>query len=137
MIETSSQYNHKVDVFSFAIVMWELFFEENPYLNASSQKLYKFIPSSHETGSFGVNVLFKVLKGERPIIPFRNEQETQEWIEEFVKPHNEHIPLEKLCMITTQYVEMMKECWNANYLERPDFSEICKKLTELQHEWKR
>ncbi|KAF0983379.1 hypothetical protein FDP41_010444 [Naegleria fowleri] len=137
MIETSSQYNHKVDVFSFAIVMWELFFEENPYLNASSQKLYKFIPSSHETGSFGVNVLFKVLKGERPIIPFRNEQEMQEWIEEFVKPHNEHIPLEKLCMITTQYVEMMKECWNANYLERPDFSEICKKLTELQHEWKR
>ncbi|KAG2377722.1 hypothetical protein C9374_008807 [Naegleria lovaniensis] len=37
--EDVALYNHKVDVYSFAIIMWELYFEENPYLNSQSQNL--------------------------------------------------------------------------------------------------
>ncbi|KAG2386295.1 hypothetical protein C9374_002741 [Naegleria lovaniensis] len=39
---SGTKYNHKTDVYSFGIVMWELFFEENPYLNAHSKKLHHF-----------------------------------------------------------------------------------------------
>ncbi|KAG2389006.1 hypothetical protein C9374_014406 [Naegleria lovaniensis] len=130
MLEGNSSYNHKVDVYSFAIIMWELFFEESPYMNSHSKKIYKFM--NHDSTHFnGFNVLVNVLKGIRPVIPFSSENEMTEWIMEFVQPDNLSVSLQVLCEITKQYIELMKACWNSNFNERPDFGEICNRLNQM------
>ncbi|KAG2370865.1 hypothetical protein C9374_013776 [Naegleria lovaniensis] len=134
MIGGDSSYNHKVDVFSFAIIMWELFFEENPYLNSQSEKLFKFMERQDGSAdTLGVNVLFRVMQGARPIIPFQTEDQMKQWVQEYM--HDDHTnsktSLETLYLIIPQYIELMKECWNSNYHERPEFGEICTRLTRL------
>ncbi|KAG2374831.1 hypothetical protein C9374_010408 [Naegleria lovaniensis] len=131
MIEGNSNYNHKVDVYSFAIIMWELFFEETPYLNSACEKLYKFIEQGDDVSRF--NVIVKVLKGERPVIPFRNHEEMREWISVYLidQTNTLQTSLDILCDVTQEFVSIMTSCWNANYSERPEFSEVCLRLSKL------
>ncbi|KAG2388281.1 hypothetical protein C9374_000445 [Naegleria lovaniensis] len=132
MISGDTNYNHKVDVYSFAIIMWELFFEEKPYLNSDSKKLYKFVEKQEENDALGIKLLFHVMHGLRPIIPFRTDEELEQWIAEFVQPRgNSTMSLELTCRMTSQYISLMKECWNQNFNERPEFSEICSRLSEM------
>ncbi|KAG2379549.1 hypothetical protein C9374_006666 [Naegleria lovaniensis] len=145
MIEGKSSYNHKVDIYSFAIIMWELFFEENPYLNAHSEKLHKYRQrhveekeSIEKTATSAVNILFRVMNGERPILPFNNDDEMKEWVTEFILPNysndvnnKETFSVQVLCDMTREYLNLMKQCWNGNDRERPDFNEICIKLSNL------
>lgn len=72
----------KLDVYSFAIIMYELFFEENPYLNAHSEKIHRFTPADNSDKSSCFNIPAKVIKGFRPKIPFSNEEEQRIWISE-------------------------------------------------------
>ncbi|KAG2382004.1 hypothetical protein C9374_005796 [Naegleria lovaniensis] len=143
MVEGKSTYNHKVDIYSFAIIMWELFFEENPYLNAHCEKLHKYRQRhADKSTSSAVNILFRVMNGERPIIPFDDDDEMKEWISEFILPNyggnnskhvnkSESCSVEVLCDMTREYLNLMKQCWNGNDRERPDFNEICIKLSKL------
>nr|CAG4716008.1 unnamed protein product [Naegleria fowleri] len=132
MISGDTNYNHKVDIYSFAIIMWELFFEENPYMNSNSTKLYKFVKNQKEEhDALGIKLLFKVMHGLRPVIPFNTNEELQQWVSEFVKPRNPKLSHESLCRLTSQYINLMRECGNSNYYERPEFSDICNRLTEM------
>ncbi|KAG2389236.1 hypothetical protein C9374_014636 [Naegleria lovaniensis] len=159
IINDSPGYNTKVDVFSFGIIMWELFFEENPYLNDKSLKIHKFHtnnPFSNKTSGSdenGVNILFKVMNGMRPIIPFTSNRvmseftnssqhdlstsfktEAEVWIQEYIQPQNSHLSLATLMDICNEYINLMKQCWNENPSVRPTFVQIVNILETLsQH----
>ncbi|KAG2374503.1 hypothetical protein C9374_010787 [Naegleria lovaniensis] len=127
-----SNYNQKTDVYSFGIIMWELFFEETPYLYSNSKKFPMTTTQNHDMSSF--NALSKVLKGERPLLPFdSNEQEqVRKWILTFHgKDVVETMSLERLCEICSKYIQLMRECWNANHQERPTFADVIHRLMSL------
>ncbi|KAG2373298.1 hypothetical protein C9374_012287 [Naegleria lovaniensis] len=128
-------YNHKTDVYSFGIIMRELFFEETPYFYSSS----KFPQSSNSTPSelSSYHALSKVLRGERPLIPFdtNNPDDLREWILKFsfmtcsTRHGNEEENVNRWCEICSEYIQLMKQCWNANNQERPNFHEIIHRLS--------
>lgn len=135
MINDSPKYTTKVDVYSFGIIMWELFFEEAPYLNYNSKKVYKFIPNNSKMNEF--NILFHVLNGERPVIPFTNREEEILWLEEFVLPFNNSFSTSSLVAISDKYLDLMKLCWSEDPNSRPSFESISRQLQYLLYESKK
>ncbi|KAG2383064.1 hypothetical protein C9374_004401 [Naegleria lovaniensis] len=132
MIEGNIKYNHKVDIYSFAIIMWELFFEETPYVSQHLKKFQQFHleNSYHEVvNDSGPRILLQVVKGYRPMIPFSNEVEMEMWIHEFVAPQNPNVPLDSLVKKTRMYIDLMKKCWSCNPELRPDFIQIIESLS--------
>jgi len=77
--QSSTKISNKTDVYSFAIVMYEVLFLENPYLNAHSKKIHHFRPAV-----YGEDVAFtvptRVMRGERPVVPFEGRGEFEEWM---------------------------------------------------------
>ena len=131
---SGDQYNHKVDVYSFGIIMWELFFEESPYINQHSPKLFKYGEARDDDIShLGFNAFGKVLSGERPIIPFHDKSSVKLWIADFLLEHQSNN--DKILEVTTnaviQYVDLMKQCWSGTPSERPEFTEITLSLSNL------
>ena len=136
MIKGEVRYTTKVDVYSFGIIMWELFFEENPYFNQNSAKIHKFKQCNRLTSlssEGGLSIIFKVLKGHRPVIPFSNMEEEEIWLQEYIKPNNASMSIGELITVTNEYVELMKMCWDANPDARPTFLEIIQSLSLITH----
>lgn len=80
----------------------------------------------------GFNVLLHVLRGVRPTIPSETDNEMKEWIAEFMVNQNKSINhVEELFEVSKQYLSLMKQCWAADFNERPEFSEICSRLSEM------
>ncbi|KAG2374394.1 hypothetical protein C9374_010964 [Naegleria lovaniensis] len=105
----------KIDVFSFGIIMWELFFEIAPY------------SSSEKTKTFGneipiVNILIHVMNGGRPSIPFKNKHELSEWLDLY--PLQGFPKSEILLDIILEYFEWTQKCWSEEILSRPSFEDI-------------
>ncbi|KAG2386706.1 hypothetical protein C9374_002450 [Naegleria lovaniensis] len=128
--------NPVVDVYSFAIIMWELFFEETPYMSQHSKKFQKF--KSHSTTSTdsnegGARALMQVLKGNRSLIPFSidNNEELVLWLNEFLVPQNPEIDIQTLVKIVSTYIDLMKQCWQSNPELRPNFLQIVEVLSSL------
>lgn len=130
-----------VDVFSFSIIMWQLFFEDSPYINTKSPKLHLFQSVNlNENGQqkktsehlTPFSVLARVLKGERPYIPwqgFNNEADSEimmEWLEEYMPEFSNYYPHQKehVVSLVSDYMELMKACWCENYQNRPNFETI-------------
>ncbi|KAL0479583.1 serine/threonine-protein kinase DrkD [Acrasis kona] len=91
---TESTYTEKSDVYSFAIIMYELFFEIKPFHELRSDG------DGFGDSEFLISV--NVTKGNRPFIP------------EFLQISEK----ERL------YLDLMQKCWAQNADERPSFSEI-------------
>ncbi|KAL9649352.1 hypothetical protein ABK040_016180 [Willaertia magna] len=122
----------KVDVYSFAIIMWELLFEENPYCNQQSDKLYFFQTKKKENIN-ALNVPFMVIKGERPKIPFQTDEQLNTFIELFVIPREkENDNLFILKEVIRKYVGLFKMCWSQNPTDRPEFNFIIDRLMEIK-----
>ena len=109
----------KVDVYSFGMIMWEVFFEQAPYTESS--KTCKLLTNQQPTNP--INVLTLVVNGKRPSIPFDTRDELLEWMQ--VYPVG--IPSEK-CGIVLGYFELVRVCWDVLPRNRPDFQTICKRL---------
>ncbi|KAG2387376.1 hypothetical protein C9374_001708 [Naegleria lovaniensis] len=122
MIDGTENYNEKVDVYSFGIIMWELFFEENPY-NSCSEKLYKFHKLQIQLG--GLSIIFQVSKGLRPFIPFWNDEEQFMWTKEFIPQElRGEVSLEQFIHVENVYLDLMKQCWNGQPENRPPFLNV-------------
>ena len=86
---TCGGYNHKADVFSFAIILFELVSREEPYV-----------------GQGGLEVAIKVAhEGLRPTIP-------------------SYCP--------DEYASLIKECWDAEPDNRPDFQGVLERLNQIK-----
>ena len=119
----------KIDVYSFAIIMYELLFEENPYLNETSKKIHHFRPSPSNLKS--LNVIFSVAKeGHRPTVPFLNKEELSEWLDEY-NVENKQGGNEDMISAVEDYVTLMKRCWEQVPSNRPTFTQIIDTLSKI------
>lgn len=118
----------KVDTYSFGIIMYELLFEENPYLNEESKKIHHFRPSKGGIKAF--NILFAVSReAYRPVIPFLDDGELTKWIGEYMG--HEELDQVKLFECIGEYVLLMKQCWEQQSENRPSFKDIVQSLTTI------
>ncbi|EFC41897.1 predicted protein [Naegleria gruberi] len=131
MIESGS-YTTKVDVYSFSIIMWEVFFEEHCYCNSRVFKIHRFGSNDATNSTNEYTILCRVLKGSRPKIPFSTNEEMNIWLSEFVLPTEKKLPLEILSEFTRKYLELMQVCWDKDPSVRPSFTEIMSELNKLK-----
>ncbi len=134
-------YDEKVDVYSFGIMMYELFFRRKPYMDLDYG--HAPIPLSHH-----------VCLGRRPPIPFgRGTEDTNDdnnnnnerlIIEQFLQLH----PLKKfqsrlhsidfregLVRCVEHYFSLVTRCWSQNPEDRPSFLTIEAELENIQQVW--
>lgn len=120
------------DVYSFAIICWEIFFEENPYIYQEKNRKKLFREIEYETSEYKKveNNSFKVpalvSRGIRPIIPFSTLLSCKEWCEEYLG--NEKSKYE----IVFSFIQLVKYCWDSSPSNRPNFSEITQKLMAFE-----
>ncbi|KAG2370690.1 hypothetical protein C9374_008961 [Naegleria lovaniensis] len=121
----------KIDVYSYAIIMYELFFEETPYWNEDSEKINYFHHcNSDQKKVKAFNLLYQVANHEkRPLIPFKDHEEMKQWCEKFMVHDN--TSNEDVFIGVDMYVKLMQQCWSSNPTERPSFERIMHKLTEI------
>ena len=128
---------HKIDVYSFAIVMFELFFEENPFLNEESRKIHYFSPPSENERVNAFNIIFKVSNdGLRPKIPFTTRIQLSEWMNSFMRDSDRNYfttdgPNEKLLKSVEFFIELMKQTWDQEPSNRPNFTQILSQLLTI------
>ncbi|EFC42325.1 predicted protein [Naegleria gruberi] len=135
IMEGEYDISHKLDVYSFAIIMYELFFEEAPFSSGSS-KLNRFSKDEKEVKNL-LSIPWLVAKGERPKIPFTTEEELSMWIEEFIKDEKDLNGNVSLFKAVQDYIDLMKKCWTQNPSERPTFAEVVIILSRmLSNYWK-
>ncbi|KAG2377713.1 hypothetical protein C9374_008798 [Naegleria lovaniensis] len=138
----------KVDVYSYAIIMWELFFELSPFSEHEKTR-NTFQRSSQTTSSTTLDalnscstiaLLYQVMKGHRPSVPFRNWNELKEWLQVYPiilndSIHNTHMndSMKDVFMkAILNYMELMKECWNMEPMKRPSFHDMQHRLESIE-----
>ncbi|KAL9655810.1 hypothetical protein ABK040_000874 [Willaertia magna] len=112
------RYSEKCDVYSFAIIMYELLFECKAY------------EKDLDTNIFSIGL--KVLQGLRPFIPF--DENNLEQVKESLPSTMSFIEkeeIDKISFIVQQYILLMKKCWNEDQDLRPSFNEILQQLELL------
>jgi serine/threonine protein kinase len=97
----NTPYTQKGDVYSFGIIMWELFTEQRPYSTTDN--------TSGDMGDWGnvMNLGFQVCSGARPDLPEVASEKEQE------------------------YINLMVKCWDGNPEARPTFTDIFPELEKL------
>ena len=132
--------NHMVDVYSFSMIMYELLFEDAPF--SENTKKMKNRSSGISTsdsssgtsgsGSNNINEMYsipvRVVRGERPSIPFSNENELEMWADEFI---TDNASLNYKVQALEQYIELMKQCWAQAPNQRPSFGQISETLLNI------
>ncbi|EFC50824.1 predicted protein [Naegleria gruberi] len=131
--------DNRLDIYSFGIIMWETLFEDIPYTGAKTSK-----PLSSKGSQYGsyssnssasgdltpFNIPQKVLSGVRPMIPFNNEREFDEYYNEYPF-HSKQYNYKTMRAIIFDYIKLMKKCWDKDPKDRPEFSQIIKELQNI------
>lgn len=119
-----------IDVFSFSILMWQLFFEEcGPYSYTNIEKM--FFESNYDDSEYkkfnATNYLKKILDGVRPQIPI-TEENCHRWCEKFIK---DNVDPDIMCSVVLSLMEIIKRGWNQDPKERPCFDTLVYQLQDL------
>ncbi|KAL0477295.1 hypothetical protein AKO1_005449, partial [Acrasis kona] len=101
IILKTDTYGEKSDVYSFSIVMWELFFEKKAYKDEIDQ-------DKTNLWNLGFDVAKKRI---RPLITQENY---------YLYPREEQL-----------YLDLVQQCWSHEPDLRPDFAFICTQLTKM------
>jgi tRNA A-37 threonylcarbamoyl transferase component Bud32 len=114
-------YNEKCDVYSFGIIMHELFFMTKPYhplKNPNDQRRVNLFTLGQ-----------KVINGTRPEIPFELNDipAMQQW---YNKCHKHPIDFNEEAV--RLYIQICMNCWDENSKNRPSFDTLYDKITELE-----
>ncbi|EFC41826.1 predicted protein [Naegleria gruberi] len=79
-LSSSTVITPAIDVYSFGIIMHELFFEERPYNLSKNSKLLMW-KNEQETITSPFAMLPRIIKGERPFIPFEDDYSMDEYLQ--------------------------------------------------------
>jgi serine/threonine protein kinase len=101
-------YDDRCDVYSFGIIMHEMYFEIRPYTTDEFGNLFVRI---HIFLTIFQNLGYQVISGSRPIVP-TNLQLTEA----------QHA-----------YIELMKRCWDPEPLSRPSMGETYEELERISN----
>ncbi|KAG2392038.1 hypothetical protein C9374_013523 [Naegleria lovaniensis] len=125
-------YYTKLDVYSFGIILHEVFFEETPFVSNASKlsPLNSVGTSSSDYSNHCFNIPQLVLQGKRPTIPFSTEEQVLTWIQEYM-PLSERKSLRNLPQSILMYFSVVERAWSSQPLSRPTFTEIRKSLEEI------
>ena len=123
----------KIDVYSFGIILYELFFEENPYLNTSPKINFKKSEHHSAEDDNPFNIIFQVANNQRrPTIPFGTKEELSEWSKIYLI--NDYSQSDTFYSKIQNYISLMKECWAHDPSQRPSFSQILSLLISLRQD---
>ncbi|KAG2386911.1 hypothetical protein C9374_001946 [Naegleria lovaniensis] len=112
------RYSEKCDVYSFAMIMYEVLFECKPYEKVADLNMF--------------TLALKVLGGLRPSIPF--DEENNDQVLEFIK-HNgisTNLSSHHLAQVILDYVRLMRQCWSADDVSRPSFEQLLDKFATMR-----
>ena len=135
-----SKITPSVDVFSFSIIMYELLFEEAPYTKTKLSHRKSVIAEKQRKSDLitPFSVIAKVMQGERPEIPFENNNEAREWLGDFMQEFNSFNNEQcqnKVIAVVNDYIQLMKACWNSDPDRRPNFETIFNCLSLLKQQF--
>ncbi|EFC41145.1 predicted protein [Naegleria gruberi] len=128
----SKQTATKIDVYSFAIIMWEVFFELVPYSTNVEKLIPQFEISKQEEEALkinGFNIPYYVVKGVRPFIPFKTDEQIRKWLELYMP--NE-LKNSEIILIVKTYFTIMKQAWSHNATKRPTIDSVRSELEQLE-----
>ncbi|KAL0480809.1 hypothetical protein AKO1_006916 [Acrasis kona] len=122
ILKRDKYYSEKCDTFSFGIIMHELFFVLEPYLEEI------------ENGNY-FKLGMDVINGKRPSIPFDENGDEQNIEKFFWESHKKGVSYNthSIVLATQMYIHLMKECWQDEEPKRPSFSEILSRLNSIQY----
>ena len=101
-IVLSTDYGKECDVFSFGVMMHEIFFEKIPYCDQQQQ-----------------NLQFRVATAElRPSLP----------MDESTVYSEDAADIQSAKKI---YIQLMKDCWKSKPQERPNFDQVLDRFAEI------
>lgn len=140
-------YNETADVYSFALIMWQLCFDESTLFSSSFSKESKFTSfmtseqiSQYSTLNDSIIVLPKlVADGLRlpiPSLPLdANSNTLRNWVDEFFFRNSNSISsqsFETHVSVLNDFFELMVKCWSKDISERPSFSLIFNDLCKME-----
>lgn len=142
-LSSSTVITPAIDVYSFGIIMHELFFEERPYNLSKNSKLLMW-KNEQETITSPFAMLPRIIKGERPFIPFEDDYSMDEYLQmavpEYRRMNNSSlvslIKMEKYRQVVTDYIELMTKCWSGEPTARPNFTTVNETLQSMKRKLK-
>ena len=113
--------------------MWELLFEENPYIYKNIGKLFfeRDFEGSGYSGLVGFNILPRVMSGLRPVIPFQNDRQLCKlWTQKFI---HSKFTNESIVECLFKMKDLMESCWQPTPEKRPSFASVIKILNDIRN----
>ncbi|KAL9642763.1 hypothetical protein ABK040_009840 [Willaertia magna] len=135
-------YDSKVDVYSFAIILYELLFETTPFSLSSKvdpksldETRVELLSDEHYESSAvrSIDVVQKVVDGERPILPFTSRDLCKRYVSIFFDLDKEATRYETLSSAVFTLILLIKQCWDANPQKRPPFENITTTLSTINN----
>lgn len=127
-----ASYDETCDVYSFGILMHEVFTFEKPYSSSGSSSSQGFVMNQFTIG-------LQVIQGHRPMVPSEVVQwgqgkESEESLANFFSKSNElskkKLSSPQIAAVTHQYFSLCTQCWSPSAEHRPSFERI---VSQLQH----
>ncbi|EFC48302.1 predicted protein [Naegleria gruberi] len=137
--DDSVDYDTSSDVYSLAIVMWELFFELPPYdmsvYDQCHPSLFRKIAKHRKMSAQASKDLLSrgILLSKanfRPFIPF-DDSNTQDWLLNYRTFDVKLFGIDQLETLTKQFINLMKECWKTDPYQRPQSSKLKEQLQKM------
>ncbi|KAL9657575.1 hypothetical protein ABK040_001002 [Willaertia magna] len=148
-ITFGTHYNEKCDVYSFAVIMWQILFEElvlfNPdYINDLKISLFMSTEEKMSYSSLKIeNPLLtaklvseglrlpipKLLNNVNNALTVEEEKKLFIWMTNFMD--GEDLEEAIIFKVLLNYFKLIDSCWKQDYNQRPSFSFISKQLNEL------
>jgi len=120
---THQEYDEKCDVYSFGIIMHEMFILANPYSQHANESIF----------TLGMDIV----KGLRPSVPFDTNNDSltndpQTLIDHFAKSNStSNITATDIPQVVHQFYSIVTRCWDSEQTNRPSFEEITVQLNEI------
>jgi hypothetical protein len=108
-------YNEACDIYSFGIVMYEIFYERPPFQEENNSD---DSDQSTNVSSFGSMITLSIdvaQKGRRPTIPVYSANDARAYTQ-----------------MEVRYLDVMRQCWQHDAGNRPSFEEVLEILSEIR-----